>query len=79
MNSVIPAPRMSVRNSTRLRGELPQQRCDGERGSGLELGRVDLGDALVALSDAGLAGAEREGITVCPVEHDAAALLFDPI
>ncbi|QKT11576.1 hypothetical protein [Rhodococcus sp. W8901] len=46
---------------------------------GLDLARVDLGDALAALSDAGFTGVEREGITVRPVEHAAAALLFHPI
>ncbi|BCN46557.1 hypothetical protein RE9431_48130 (plasmid) [Prescottella equi] len=46
---------------------------------GLDLDCVDLGDALAALSDMGFTGVEREGIVVRPVEHDAAALLFDPV
>ncbi|MGO4205544.1 hypothetical protein AB4Z09_28185 [Rhodococcus sp. TAF43] len=46
---------------------------------GLDLECVELGDALAALSDAGFTGVERERIVVRPVEHDAAAGLFDPI
>ncbi|WJJ14471.1 hypothetical protein P9990_25080 (plasmid) [Prescottella equi] len=47
--------------------------------SGLDLDCADLGDGLAALSDVGFTGVEREGIAVRPVEHDATALLFDPV
>lgn len=46
---------------------------------GLDLDCVDLGDALAALSEVGFTGVGHEGIMVRPVEHDSAALLFDPV
>lgn len=50
--------------------EVSQHRATVNVPSGLDLDCVDLGDALAA---------EREGIVVRRVEHDAMALLFDPV
>ncbi|WP_064077011.1 hypothetical protein [Prescottella equi] len=59
--------------------EVSQHRATVNVASGLDLDGVDLGDALAALSDVGFTGVVWEGIVVRAVEHDAAALRFDPI
>ncbi|WP_064078148.1 hypothetical protein [Prescottella equi] len=59
--------------------EVSQHRATVNVAPGRDLDGVDLGDALAALSDAGFPGVEREGIEVRAVEHDPAALRFDPV